>query len=176
MQNEPTEFSGTGSFQKIQKRHNIQHGESFSVVFPQKGKSLKFLVEEWKKPPQGELEARALSHVSSSALRSPKQWEEAPGLSQVKKADTRPLLHALHAAESGGNLSSSLQRIQSQSRVWACCPSPIPPVPEGGTREPGKIPGIHHLSRTLGGSVGFIIWMHAFYRLCTVVHSLAGGK
>ncbi|KAG0718960.1 hypothetical protein GWK47_051476 [Chionoecetes opilio] len=105
MQNEPTEVQAQGS---ISKTFNLgttsSSGESYSVVPPTRQVS-SVPVEEWKKPQHREkFEGKEL-YVTCEQLCfkiTKEQWEEAPELkSSQEEADTRLLLHALHAAESG---------------------------------------------------------------------------
>ncbi|KAG0710027.1 hypothetical protein GWK47_023672 [Chionoecetes opilio] len=115
-----------------------------------KASLIKFLVEEWKKPQHREkLEGKEL-YVTCEQLCfkiTKRAWEEAPELkSSQEEADTRLLLHALHAANLGTSLSSSLQRIQtSWSCVWALChkiPSHL--FPKCGTKNRTRFLDITH--------------------------------
>ncbi|KAG0729340.1 hypothetical protein GWK47_003505 [Chionoecetes opilio] len=153
-----TKSAGTGIHSRnIQPGHNIQQWRKLLGSSSKKGKFIKFLVEEWKKPQHREkLEGKEL-YVTCEQLCfkiTKEQWEEAPELkSSQKEADTRLLLHALQQQNLGTSLSSSLQRIQtSWSCVWACATRSIPPVPRRRDEEPDKFLENHTLSRTLGAA------------------------
>ncbi|KAG0721774.1 hypothetical protein GWK47_000638 [Chionoecetes opilio] len=150
MQNEPTEVQAQGS---ISRTFNLgttsSSGESYSVVPPTRQVSSQFLVEEWKKPQHREkLEGKEL-YVTCEQLCfkiTKEQWEEAPELkSSQEEADTRLLLHALHAAESG---YKSVIITAEDTDVMVLClgmchkiPSHL--FPEVRDEEPDKIPGYH---------------------------------
>ncbi|KAG0728776.1 hypothetical protein GWK47_031807 [Chionoecetes opilio] len=151
--------AGTGiHFKNIQPGHNIQRGrEKFIGSSSNKASLIKFLVEEWKKP-QHRRSSRArscMSHVSSSASRSPKSsGEEVPELkSSQEEADTRLLLHALHGSRIWVQVChQTLQRIQtSWSCVWACAhkiPSHL--FQKCGTKNRTRFLDITTLSRKTG--------------------------
>ncbi|KAG0725615.1 hypothetical protein GWK47_038277 [Chionoecetes opilio] len=153
MQNEPTEVQAQGSISRTSTwgQHPAVE-ESYSVVFPKKGKSHQVPGRRMEKPQHREKNSRArscMSHVSSSASRSPKSsGKRLLSLSQVKKKQTqRLLLHALHAAESG--YKSVIITAEDTDVMVLCLGSahkiPFPPVfPKCGTKNRKKIPGYHH--------------------------------
>ncbi|KAG0717882.1 hypothetical protein GWK47_053560 [Chionoecetes opilio] len=176
--------AGTGiHFKNIQPGHNIQQWRKLLGSSSNKASLIKFLVEEWKKPQHREkLEGKEL-YVTCEQLCfkiTKEQWEEAPELkSSQEEADTRLLLHALHAAESG---YKSVIITAEDTYVMVLCLGMCHKIPSHlfqkcGTKNRTRFLDITTLSRTLGGSVcDSLIGMHAFTG-CDTVSAFAGrGK
>ncbi|KAG0716309.1 hypothetical protein GWK47_009996 [Chionoecetes opilio] len=176
--------AGTGiHFKNIQPGHNIQQWRKLLGSSSNKASLIKFLVEEWKKPQHREkLEGKEL-YVTCEQLCfkiTKEQWEEAPELkSSQEEADTRLLLHALHAAESG---YKSVIITAEDTDVMVLCLGMCHKIPSHlfqkcGTKNRTRFLDITTLSRTLGGSVcDSLIRMHAFTG-CDTVSAFAGrGK
>ncbi|KAG0727945.1 hypothetical protein GWK47_003897 [Chionoecetes opilio] len=185
MQNEPTEVQAPGiHFKNIQPGHNIQQWRKLLGSSSNKASLIKFLVEEWKKTTaQGELEGPKELYVTCEQLCfkiTKEQWEEAPELkSSQEEADTRLLLHALHAAESG---YKSVIITAEDTDVMVLCLGMCHKIPSHlfqkcGTKNRTRFLDITTLSRTLGGSVcDSLIGMHAFTGCDTVSAFVAGGR
>ncbi|KAG0730599.1 hypothetical protein GWK47_027900 [Chionoecetes opilio] len=117
----------------------LQHGES-SRSSSNKGKSHQVPVEELKNHSTGRSSRAKGLYVTCEQLCfkiTKEQWEEAPELkSSQEEADTRLLLHALHAAESG--CKSVIIPCRGYRRHGPCLgdvpQDPIPPVPKCGTK------------------------------------------
>ena len=176
--------AGTGiHFTNIQPGHNIQQWRKLLGSSSNKASLIKFLVEEWKAPQHREkLEGKEL-YVTCEQLCfkiTKEQWEEAPELkSSQEEADTRLLLHALHAAESG---YKSVIITAEDTDVMVLCLGMCHKIPSHlfqkcGTKNRTRFLDITTLSRTLGGSVcDSLIGMHAFTG-CDTVSAFAGrGK
>ncbi|KAG0710452.1 hypothetical protein GWK47_022750 [Chionoecetes opilio] len=173
--------AGTGiHFKNIQPGHNIQQWRKLLGSSSNKASLIKFLVEEWKKPQHREkLEGKEL-YVTCEQLCfkiTKEQWEEAPELkSSQEEADTRLLLHALHAAESG---YKSVIITAEDTDVMVLCLGMCHKIPSHlfqkcGTKNRTRFLDITTLSRTLGGSVcDSLIGMHAFTG-CDTVSAFAG--
>ncbi|KAG0697409.1 hypothetical protein GWK47_003028 [Chionoecetes opilio] len=152
--------AGTGiHFKNIQPGHNIQQWRKLLGSSSNKASLIKFLL---------------------CFKITKEQWEEAPELkSSQEEADTRLLLHALHAAESG---YKSVIITAEDTDVMVLCLGMCHKIPSHlfqkcGTKNRTRFLDITTLSRTLGGSVcDSLIGMHAFTG-CDTVSAFAGrGK
>jgi len=140
-------------------------------------------VETWKGPRLREKLSNKLLYVTceQQCFRITKEvWEEVTELkSSQEEADTRLLLHALHAAESGIN---SIVISAEDTDVLVLCLAVSKTIPRSmymkcGTKNRTRYLDIQKLSHALGGAVcEALIGMHAFTG-CDTVSAFAGrGK
>ncbi|KAG0725225.1 hypothetical protein GWK47_039022 [Chionoecetes opilio] len=135
-------------------------GESFSVVPPTRG-SPSIPVEKEKKTPHREkLRGKGL-YVNVTALLQDPQRAVGKGswLSQVRRSRPRPF--SLHFISKSGDKSviiTAEEQTHGPCRAWP--QDPLPPVPEGGTKNRTRS-WYHHMSRHWR-QVCVHCWMHAF--------------
>ena len=170
-------------FRNIAPGHSIQQWRKLLCSPSNKASLIKFLIEEWKGPVfRAKLEAKVL-FVTCEQLCfkiTKDQWEEATELkSSQEEADTRLLLHALHAAESG---FKSVVVSAEDTDVLVLCVAvskriPCPMYQKCGTKNRARFLDITKLSHALGDGVcNALIGLHAFTG-CDTVSAFAGrGK
>lgn len=170
-------------FKNIQPGHNIQQWRKLLGSSSNKASLIKFLVEEWKAPQHKEKLSDKELYVTCEQLCfkiTKEQWEEAAELrSSQEEADTRLLLHALHAAESGYKsviISAEDTDVMVLS-LGMCDKIPSHMFQKCGTKNRTRFLDITTLSHTLGGSMcDSLIGMHAFTG-CDTISAFAGrGK
>ncbi|KAG0711057.1 hypothetical protein GWK47_021498 [Chionoecetes opilio] len=148
-------------------------GESYSVVSSNKASlKPKFLGEKWKKPQHREkLEGKEL-YVTCEQLCF-KITQKAVGkrllsLSQVKKKQTHASFSMHFMQQNFGYKSVIIPAEDTDVMVLClgmCHKIPSHLFQKCGTKNRTRFLDITTLSRTLGGSVGFIDWYACLYRL-----------
>ena len=170
-------------FKNIVSGHNIQQWRKLLCSAANKTSLIKFLVEEWKRPEhRDKLQVKTLYVTCEEVCFkiTKDQWEEVTQLrSSQEEADTRMLLHALHAAESGYKAAIIIAD-DTDVLVLSLGFSkdiPCPVYQKCGTQNRTRFLDITKLCQSLGESVaGALIGMHAFTG-CDTVSAFAGrGK
>lgn len=170
-------------FRNITPGHNIQQWRNILCSSANKACLIKFLVEEWKSPKHKEKLHNKVLYVTceNDCFRIDKDhWEEFSDLkSSQEEADTRMLLHALHAAESG---YKAVIITAEDTDVLVLCVGFVKDIPclvyqKSGTQNRTRFLDINKLGQSLGNSVCHsLVGMHAFTG-CDTVSAFAGrGK
>ena len=170
-------------YKNLAPGQNIQHWKKFLASPSSKTNLIKFLVQEWKKQEQRNKLGSKILYVTCEDLCfkiSQENWCEIVELeSSHEEADTRLLLHALHAAESG---YKSVIITADDTDVLVLCLGlsnniPCPIYQKCGTKNRIRYLDITKLRHALGGDTcEALIGMHAFTG-CDTVSAFAGrGK
>ncbi|KAK5859272.1 hypothetical protein PBY51_003352 [Eleginops maclovinus] len=170
-------------FKNIAPGHNIQQWRKLLCSSSNKASLIKFLVDEWKGPKQREKLQNKTLYVTCEEVcyrLEKEQLEEVTELASTQEeADTRILLHALHAAESG---YKAVVIVAEDTDVLVlclgfhkniCCPI----YQKCGTQNRTRFLDITKLGQSLGSGVSdALLGMHAFTG-CDTVSAFAGrGK
>lgn len=170
-------------FKNIAPGHKIQQWRKLLCSPANKTALIRFLVEQWKSPQQRQKLQEKVLFVTCEQLCfriAKEQWEEVSELrSSQEEADTRLLLHALHAAESG---YKSVVVTAEDTDVLVLCLGMCKKIPcrmyqKCGTKARTRFLDISKLSNALGRSVcKALVGMHAFTG-CDTISAFAGrGK
>jgi len=170
-------------FRSIAPGHNIQQWRKLLCSSSNKASLIKFLVEEWKEPKSREKLKEKLLYVTCEEVcykLTKDHWEEVAELkSTQEEADTRMLLHALHAAEAG---YKAVVITAEDTDVLVLCLAfnkdiPCPVYQKCGTQTRTRFLDIDKLARSMGDSVcDALVGLHVFSG-CDTVSAFAGrGK
>jgi len=171
-------------FKNIASGHKIQQWRKLLSSPSNKTSLTKFLVEDWKGSKQRQKLKDKVLHVTCEQFCfkiTQEQWDEAKELeSSQEEADTRLLLHALHAAESGKYKAIVITAEDTDVLVLCLGVSNnihCPMYQKCGTKNRLRFIDITKLRRLLGDRVSdALIGMHSFTG-CDTVSSFAGrGK
>jgi len=171
-------------FKNIASGHKIQQWRKLLSSPSNKTSLTKFLGEDWKGPKQRQKLKDKVLYVTCEQFCfkiTQEQWDEAKELeSSQEEADTRLLLHALHAAESGKYKAIVITAEDTDVLILCLGVSNnihCPMYQKCGTKNRLRFIDITKLRRLLGDRVSdALIGMHSFTG-CDTVSSFAGrGK